>query len=60
MFRCGALKGLVGSGLYTEQVKNELLDLQRQDVDCDPAQAAGRPWLQVYQQEGTKALISPS
>ena len=56
MLRCGALKGLVGSGLYTEEVKNELLDLQRQDVDCDPAQTAGRPWLEVYQREGRKAL----
>lgn len=56
VFRCGALKGLVGSGLYTEPVKDELLELQRQDVDCDPAQAAGRPWLAVYQQEGKKAL----
>lgn len=56
VFRCGAWKGLLASGLYTPQVKEQLLDLQRRDLDCDSAQAAQAPWLAVYQREGKKAL----
>ena len=56
VFRCGAWKGLLASGLYTPQVKEQLLDLQRRDLDCNSAQAAQAPWLAVYQREGKKAL----
>ncbi len=56
VFRCGALQGLVASGLYTETVKSTLQSLQQQDVDADPAQCAAHPWLTVYQAEGKKAL----
>lgn len=57
VFRCGAWKGLLTSGLYTPQVKEQLLDLQRRDLDCDSAQAAQAPWLAAYQREGKKALV---
>lgn len=56
VFRCGALQGLVASGLYTETVKAQLQALQQQDVDADPAQCAEHPWLATYQAEGKKAL----
>lgn len=56
VFRCGALQGLVASGLYTETVKTQLQALQQQDVDADPAQCAEHPWLATYQAEGKKAL----
>lgn len=56
VFRCGALQGLVASGLYTETVKAQLQALQQQDIDADPSQCAEHPWLATYQAEGKKAL----
>ena len=56
VFRCGGLRGLVGSGLYTEQAKQVLLQLQQQDQDAAPALCEQYPWLETYQNEGRKAL----
>lgn len=56
VFRCGGLQGLVASGLYQENCKEVLRDLQEKDMDADPNACEEYPWLRVYQKEGKKAL----
>ena len=56
VFRHGAVRGLVASGLYNEQTKSILRDLQANDTDSDPALCTQYPWLETYQNEGKKAL----
>lgn len=56
VYRVGGLRGLIASGLYSAQRAQELLSLQREERDADPASAARRPWLSVYQQAGAQRL----
>ena len=56
VFRHGAVRGLVASGLYNENTKAILRDLQANDTDSDPKLCTEYPWLETYQNEGKKAL----
>ena len=56
VFRHGAVRGLVTSGLYNENTKAILRDLQANDTDSDPKLCTEYPWLETYQNEGKKAL----
>ena len=56
VFRHGAVRGLVASGLYNEETKSVLRDLQANDTDSDPKLCTEYPWLETYQNEGKKAL----
>lgn len=56
VFRHGAVRGLVASGLYNENTKNVLRELQEKDIDSDPKLCTEYPWLETYQNEGKKAL----
>ena len=56
VFRAAGLKGLVNAGLYSEEVKSELLLLWDNETDPDPKLKSEYPWLAVYQDCGRKAL----
>ena len=56
VFRHGAVRGLVASGLYNENTKAILRELQANDTDSDPKLCTKYPWLETYQNEGKKAL----
>ncbi len=56
VFRHGAVRGLVASGLYNENTKSILRNLQANDTDSDPKLCTEYPWLETYQNEGKKAL----
>ena len=56
VFRHGAVRGLVASGLYNENTKAILRELQANDTDSDPKLCTEYPWLETYQNEGKKAL----
>ncbi len=55
-FRTGGLRALVASGSYDDAVRERLAGLQASDLDADPAQVAGDPWLDTYQRSGRRAL----
>lgn len=56
VFRHGAVRGLVASGLYNENTKTVLCGLQENDTDSDPKLCIEYSWLEIYQNEGKKAL----
>lgn len=56
IFRRGGIRGLITSGQCTQANQETLRTLQLEDHDADPALCAMHPWLEVYQQEGRKAL----
>ena len=56
VFRHGAVRGLVASGLYNENTKAILRELQANDTDSDPKLCTQHTWLETYQSEGEKAL----
>jgi glycosidase len=56
VFREGALRALVDSGAYDQDVRASLADLQAADLDADPAQLDEHAWLATYQRAGRAAL----
>lgn len=58
VYRCGAVRGLVNSGLYDDECKDILRGLQESGRDAAPEECLTYPWLGVYQREGKKALSS--
>ncbi len=48
IFRCGGIKALLTSGLYKQEAKDQLRELQLLDEDSNPAQISKHPWLSVY------------
>lgn len=56
VFRVGGMRGMLDAGVYTAEAGQTLKALWAAETDADPAQAADKPWLQVYQAEGRKAL----
>ena len=58
VFRAAGLKALAASGQYDDTVQAALAALWESGADADPAAAAERPWLGVYQQAGRAALAA--
>jgi glycosidase len=56
IFRRGGLRGLVDGGMYDDDVRASLADLQALDRDADRGQVPDHPWLASYQKSGRKAL----
>ena len=56
VYRTGGLRGLVQSGIYTEEMGRTLRALWAEDTDADAAQAERYPFMAVYQQEGRRQL----
>ena len=56
VFRTGGLRGLVDSGMYTQEMAKELAQLWAEEKDADPALAAQLPWLGVYRAAGYRSL----
>lgn len=56
VFRNGGLRGLVDSGIYQPWMAEKLEGLWAADLDASPASAREASFLQVYQQEGRRAL----
>lgn len=56
VFRCGGIRGLLTSGLYSDSVQQALTSLQEQERDSDPALCEEYPWLETYQKAGRSAL----
>ena len=56
VFRVGGLRGLLNSGLYQDAQAAELRRLWEAEEDAAPQAAAGRPWLEAYQQAGRLSL----
>lgn len=55
-FRTAGVKGLVAAGLYDEQVRTRLAELQAADRDAAVEQAHEDPWLTTYRAAGARAL----
>lgn len=55
-FRTAGVKGLVAAGLYDEQVRERLAELQAADRDAAVEQAHEDPWLTTYRAAGARAL----
>lgn len=58
VYHVGGLRGLLDSGLYTDDMGQTLCRLWYDEVDCDPAMAQQYPWLGAYQQAGRMALTA--
>ena len=56
VFRAQGLKALAASGQYDDGVQAQLSALWETGADADPAAAADKPWLAVYQAAGRAAL----
>jgi len=56
IFRVGGLRGLVDGGIYDDDVRASLANLQELDLDADRGQVPEYPWLSEYQKAGRKAL----
>lgn len=56
IFRAAGLKALAASGQYGAPVQAELSAFWQSGADADPAAAAERSWLGVYQSAGRAAL----
>lgn len=56
VFRTGGIRGLLTENLYTAACAKTLMELQKQEVDADPAQTAAHPWLAAYQKAARDAL----
>ncbi|GAB2484706.1 hypothetical protein GCM10027030_18700 [Luteococcus sediminum] len=55
-FRAAGVKGLVAAGLYDDQVRARLAQLQVADRDAAVDQAHEDPWLTTYRAAGARAL----
>ena len=53
-FRMSGLNGLITEGLYTDEVKEKLLELQKAGRDAEEQE--DMQWLSIYQKYGDKAL----
>jgi len=56
IYRYGGMRGLIAAGVADQDTFPALLELQKKDVDADPAQAETMPWLHAYQNAGALAL----
>ncbi len=56
IFRTGGLRGLLAAGRYSRDVQAGLDALWPEGLDAEPKEAADKPWLQVYQAAGRRAL----
>jgi len=56
IFQTGGLRGLVRAGIYDDQVRAELAELQARNVDADRGLVRDHPWLATYLKWGRKAL----
>lgn len=56
VYRAGGLRGLVDSGLYTDEKAQALRALWPSGADADPAKAREIPWLAVYQKAACRSL----
>jgi hypothetical protein len=56
IFRRGGLRGLVDGGLYDDDVRAHLANLQALDLDADRGRVPDHRWLATYQKAGRRAL----
>lgn len=56
LFRVGGLRGLLSSGLYTDDMSATLREMWEADADSEPDQAEKYPWMAIYQRAGRMAL----
>lgn len=57
IFRTGGLRGLVDGGMYDDDVRASLANLQALELDADRRRLSEHPWLATYQKAGRKALV---
>ena len=55
VYRTGGLRGLLDSGLYTDEMGGKLREMWAAETDADPAE---EPWLRAYQKAGRLALTA--
>ncbi|MBN2795251.1 MAG: sucrose phosphorylase [Clostridia bacterium] len=58
VFRTSGLKGLIKKNQYTSSIKDQLIQLWKDEKDADVALCQTYPWLSAYQSEGIKGLKS--
>ncbi|MBP1756985.1 MAG: hypothetical protein H6Q59_3383 [Firmicutes bacterium] len=56
IFRTSGIKGLIIHGLYSEETKRVLLELQNSDNDYNPEYTKAYSWLAIYQSTGRDGL----
>lgn len=56
VYRAGGLRGLVASGLMTDEIMATLRQLWALDADAESAQEKPHPWLAVYRRAGRRCL----
>ena len=58
IFRNEGIKELLALSIYSAQIRDELSELQKDEIDSDPAQIKAYPWLAPYQEAGDCGLRS--
>lgn len=58
IYRAAAIQALVESQLFDTNVRDTMLQLQKDSIDADPLKRGSYPWLEIYQKAGKEALIS--
>ncbi|MBR1741049.1 MAG: adenylylsulfate kinase [Lachnospiraceae bacterium] len=58
IFRIHGIRGLISGHLYSEEIKEKLCRIQKEEKDACPQLAIEEPWLEVYQRAGRNALFS--
>ena len=58
IFRNEGIKELLALSIYSAKIRDELSELQKADIDSDPAQVEKYPWLAPYQEAGDCGLRS--
>ncbi|MCL2232400.1 MAG: ATP-binding protein [Treponema sp.] len=56
VFRTEGIRELIARGMYTNELREKLAELQKTGADTDAGLVAAHPWLAVYQQGGDCGL----
>ena len=56
VFRSAGIRGIIDSGCYNSEVREELSKLWAVETDADPQECVSRNWLFSYQAAGRRAL----
>ncbi len=55
-FRCAGIRGMIADGVYTDEIGQKLIELQKEELDPEPKKVQEYPWLLSYQTHGKAAL----
>ena len=57
-YRVGGLRGLLTNHEYSDDIAEQLIQLEEEEKEADPAMVETYPWLSTFQREGRSALTA--